>query len=278
MAKQALTPALYLVSTPIGNLGDMTYRAVQTLQNCDLIACEDTRTSAKLFKAYDIHSPAMPYHDHSNNKARAKIIDAITAGQAVALISDAGTPLISDPGYPLVRAVIEAGLSIIPVPGANAPLPALQLSGLPSDTFSFHGFLPTKQGALASLIERLAEREETLIFYESAKRINKSLPVLMDILGDRQAAIIREITKLHEESLRGRFSELIDTTITEKGEIVLVVAGADMIPVNDDALMKALRKALEENSFKDAVKIVSKDTGASRTHIYNLGLGVRDEL
>lgn len=278
MTKQDLTPALYIVSTPIGNLGDMTYRAVETLQHCNLIACEDTRTSAKLLRAYDIRTPTTPYHDHSDGKARAKIIQAIQSGQSVALISDAGTPLISDPGYQLIQDAVDQGVSIIPIPGANAVLPALQLSALPTNRFSFHGFLPAKTGAVTKLVEALADREETLIFYETARRITKSLPVFLDVLGDRQAAIIREITKLHEEALRGPLSALIPVSEGLKGEIVLCIAGAQAKQVDDAHIMAELRLALEENSFKDAVRIVSKGTGASRSHVYTLGLGLRDEL
>lgn len=273
-----LPAGLYLVSTPIGNLRDMTLRGIDTLKACALIACEDTRVSVKLFNAYDIKTKSCAYHDHSDQKSRERILTKIKEGHAVALISDAGTPLVSDPGYQLVQDAIAAQLPIIPIPGANAPLPALQLAGLPCDRFSFCGFLPHKKGDVSRLAESVSLHTETLIFYDSARRLAANLTTLSSVLGNRQAAIVREITKRHEDTLRGTLCVLSEQATNLKGEIVLVIAGAETKNVTDEALMQMLRQAMAHNSLKSAVHEVSHETGTSRSHVYQLALSVRDEL
>lgn len=276
--KSILPAGLYLVSTPIGNLGDITLRALDVLRDCDVVSCEDTRTSAKLLRAHNIQTRMSAYHDHSDGKTRDQLISHIQNGGAIALISDAGTPLISDPGYRLVNDAIEQDLSIIPIPGANAPLPALQLSGLPSDKFTFCGFIPHKQGDTQRLFESLSQHKETLIFYDTTRRIHSSLTSALSILGDRKGAIVREITKMHEASLRGSLSELLHQTEGLRGELVLLIEGAQDEVIDDGELMRQLRQEMQENSLKTAVANVAKATGASRNHVYQLGLSVRDEL
>ena len=218
---------LFVVPTPIGNLDDMTFRAVKILKNVDYILAEDTRTSGKLLKHFEIHTKQRSYHIFNEHKAAEKLVDRMKRGEVFALVSDAGTPAISDPGFLLVREVIGAGLEVQCLPGPTAFVPALVNSGLPNDRFVFEGFLPHKKGR-KTRIEGLMEEVRTMIFYESTHRIQKTLQQLADAFGeDRQACVSRELTKLHEENARGTLKELIDYYQTHpiKGEIVLVVAG-----------------------------------------------------
>ncbi len=218
---------LYLVSTPLGNLGDITYRAVETLKSVDLIACEDTRTSRTLLQHYQINKPLVSYHNFNERQVSEKIISRIKAGESVAVISDAGTPSISDPGFVIVRAAIEAGVSIEAIPGPAAAITALALSGLPTDAFIFYGFLPPKSGKRKQVIESLADRRETLVFYESPYKINKLVEMLLDVLGNRQVALCRELTKKFEETIRTDLDALNNLLKDRKlkGEITLVVEG-----------------------------------------------------
>ena len=199
---------LYLVATPIGNTGDITVRALELLKSCDAIACEDTRVTAKLLTRFGIRTPMLPYHEHNAAQMRPQLLARLAAGQVLALVSDAGTPLISDPGYKLVRACIEAGVAVTALPGANALLTALQLSGLPSDRFLFCGFLPNKTAARRAAIAELAAVPATLVMYESAQRLAGLLADLAEELGPRPAAMARELTKLFEEVRRGSLPEL----------------------------------------------------------------------
>ncbi len=218
---------LYIVATPIGNLADISERAIETLKKADLIASEDTRTSGKLLSRFNIKTPQTSYHDHNEKSKAPGIIDAILAGKSVALISDAGTPLISDPGYTLVNMAIEKGIDIIPVPGPSAILAALVASGFPTDRFCFEGYPPRTEGKLKRFFERLADEHRTIVFFETPHRIKKSLKVMMNILGDREIFVGRELTKKFEEKLRGTVS-VISKNIenrTIKGEIVIVVRG-----------------------------------------------------
>lgn len=220
-------PNLYIVPTPIGNLKDITYRAVEVLKQADVILAEDTRTSGILLKHLEISRPLQSYHIFNEHKAVEKLVSRMKAGEYFALVSDAGTPAISDPGFLLVRAVLEAGLEVQCLPGATAFVPALVNSGLPNDRFVFEGFLPHKKGR-KTRIEGLMEETRTMIFYESTHRIQKTLLQLSEAFGeDRQACVSRELTKLHEENVRGSLAELIEyySTHSVKGEIVLVVAG-----------------------------------------------------
>ena len=215
-----------MVSTPIGNLADMTYRAVHVLQNVDLIAAEDTRKSSILLRHYQISTPMRSYHSYNLQKETPKLIHLLKQGQAVALISDAGTPGISDPGYHLARACIDQNIRIVPIPGPAAFLTALIASGLPSNRFVFEGFLPQKKGRKTRL-EQLSHEERTIVFYESPHRILKTTQQLLQIFGDRQVVMARELTKKFEEFFRGRLSQLIQhlENKTVKGEIVLIIEG-----------------------------------------------------
>lgn len=219
-------PTLYLVPTPIGNLADMTFRAVTILNEVAAILCEDTRTSGKLLKHYEIKKPLIPYHQHNEHKVAQQIMERIEAGEDLALITDAGTPGISDPGFLLLRLCIENDIEVQCLPGATAIIPALVCSGLPCDKFVFEGFLPHKKGRQTRL-KLLAEESRTLVFYESPHRLLKCLGQFQEFFGERKAAVCREITKLHEETIRGNFQELIHYYENNplKGEIVIVVEG-----------------------------------------------------
>jgi len=217
---------LFLVPTPIGNLEDITLRALRVLNEVDVILAEDTRTSGKLLKHHDIRKPLQSYHIFNEHKAAEKLVERMIAGETFALISDAGTPAISDPGFLLVREAIKENLIVNCLPGATAFVPALVNSGLPSDKFTFEGFLPHKKGRQTRL-KKLAEEERTIVLYESPHRLIKSLEQLKEFLGDRQASVSRELTKIFEETVRGTLSELI-IHFTEKGikgEFVIVIAG-----------------------------------------------------
>lgn len=221
------TGVLYLVATPLGNLGDISYRAVKILKSVDLIACEDTRTSRTLLRHYDINKPLVSYHNFNERQISEKIISRIQNGESVAVISDAGTPSISDPGFVVVRAAVDAGIRIEAIPGPAAVVTALAVSGLPTDAFIFYGFLPPKAGKRSQIIESLADRRETLIFYESPFKINKLVTMLHEILGDRRVALCRELTKKFEDVIRTDLADL-DIFLRDrklKGEITLVVEG-----------------------------------------------------
>lgn len=218
---------LFIVPTPIGNLADMTFRSVEVLKEVDLILCEDTRTSGKLLKHYEIKKPLLSYHQHNEHKVVESLIERLQSGESMACITDAGTPAISDPAFLLVRACAEHDIDIETLPGATAFVPALVNSALPCDKFVFEGFLPHKKGRQTRL-KFLAEETRTIVFYESPHRLVKTLKQLIEFFGEeRQASVSREISKLHEETVRGNFSELIQyyDTHTLKGEIVLVVGG-----------------------------------------------------
>lgn len=220
-------PKLYLVPTPIGNLKDMTFRAVEVLQNVDLILAEDTRTSGKLLKHFEITTQMHSHHMHNEHKTTANIVERIKGGETVALISDAGTPAISDPGFLLTRACVEAGIEVDCLPGATAFVPALVNSGLPNDKFVFEGFLPVKKGRQTRFLA-LAEETRTIIFYESPHKLVKTLGHFVEYFGeDRQISVSREITKLHEETVRGTAAEVLAhySNKPPKGEIVIIVAG-----------------------------------------------------
>jgi 16S rRNA (cytidine1402-2'-O)-methyltransferase len=267
-----LAAGLYLVATPIGNLRDMTLRGLEILAAADLVACEDTRVTRTLFNHYGLSAPLTPYHDHNADAARPRIIEKIAAGGAVALVSDAGTPLISDPGYRLVRAVHDAGHAVTAAPGASAALMALTIAGLPTDRFFFEGFLPAKSGARRTRIAELARIPSTLIFYESGPRIAEALSDLATGLGAREAAIGRELTKLHEEVRRGTLDALARDYAEgaeTRGEFVIIVAGPSA-PVAPGAgeIDALLRAALARVSVKDAVAEVAVATGEPRRVIY----------
>ena len=222
---------LYLVPTPIGNLGDMTPRAVETLKSVDIIACEDTRHSAPLFHKLGIQKRLVSYHDFNESKRADDLIHSLRVGMAVAVVTDAGTPGISDPAYRLVSRAIEAEIDIIALPGASALLPAIAASGLPTDRFFFEGFLPHKSSARKKRLAELVSFPHTLVFYESPHRLEESLTDMREVLGDRKACVAREISKLHEEFARGTLSELIlRAEELSRGEIVVVVKGHEIPP------------------------------------------------
>jgi 16S rRNA (cytidine1402-2'-O)-methyltransferase len=227
---------LYLIATPIGNLGDMTLRAIETLKSVDMIASEDTRKTGILLKHFDIKKPQMSFHEHNERQVGGRIIGMLKAGQSVAIVSDAGTPGISDPGYTVVRQAIEEGLEVTMIPGAAALVMALVLSGLPSHSFTFRGFPPRKGGPRRRFIEVDKHAPHTLIFYESPYRIEAFLRDALEVLGDREAALASELTKLYERFERGKLSELIEVVAATKpkGEYVVVIAGAGKHGTADD--------------------------------------------
>ena len=277
----ALAPGLHIVATPIGNLGDVTLRALEILAAADLIACEDTRVTRKLLDRYGIGTPLTPYHEHNAAAARPKLIARLTEGAAIALVSDAGTPLVSDPGFKLVRAAQEAVVAVTAAPGPSAVLAALAISGLPTDRFFFEGFLPPKRAQRRARIELLKAIPATLVLFETGPRIGESLAQLAAGLGPRAAAVCRELTKLHEELRRGDLAGLAAHYAGEaevRGEFVLVVAPPaaepDAKPADIDAL---LRGALDRLSVKEAVAEVAAVTGAPRREVYRRALALTKE-
>ncbi|HWV51370.1 16S rRNA (cytidine(1402)-2'-O)-methyltransferase [Pseudorhodoplanes sp.] len=276
-----LAGGLYLVATPIGNLGDITLRALQTLAGADLIACEDTRVSRKLLEHYGIATPTTAYHDHNATAARPGLLKRIADGGSVALISDAGTPAISDPGFKLVREAREAGLPVIALPGASSLLTALVASGLPTDRFLFEGFLPAKATQRRSRITELSRIPASLVLFEGGSRIASTLSDLADVLGDREAAICRELTKLHEEVRRESLPVLAQHYAGDaetRGEFVIVVAPpqAAGVPQADD-VDTLIRAALARVSVKDAVGEIVAATGLPRRDIYQRALELAKE-
>jgi len=277
----ALEGGLYLVATPIGNLRDTTLRALEILAACDLIACEDTRVTRKLIDHFGIMTPLTPYHDHNAETARPKILDKLAAGTSVALVSDAGTPLISDPGYKLVRAARTAGHAVTAAPGASAVLTALAVAGLPTDRFFFEGFLPAKEAARRTRIAELARVPGTLVLFETGPRLAATLGDLAAGLSVREAAVCRELTKLHEEVRRGALAELAEAYATgaeTRGEIVILVGpprgAAQPTAAEIDALLRA---ALARVSLKDAVAEVAAATGEPRRTVYARALALTKE-
>jgi len=272
-----LPAGLYLVATPIGNLGDISLRALAVLARAHVIAAEDTRHSKKLLSHFGIRGELTPYHEHNAERERPRLLSRIHAGAAIALISDAGTPLVSDPGYKLVREALDQGLMVTSLPGPSAALAALTNSGLPTDTFLFAGFLPPKSGPRRTRLAALKEVPATLILFEAAPRLAKSLADMAEVLGSRQAAIARELTKLHETVTRGTLDALAEGVASgepPKGEIVVVVAPptADEIEVTDDRIVADLEAALETQSFRDAVRGVTEALNVKRARVYELGL------
>ncbi|MGN6461895.1 MAG: 16S rRNA (cytidine(1402)-2'-O)-methyltransferase [Pseudolabrys sp.] len=272
----ALTGGLYLVATPIGNLRDITVRALETLAAADVIACEDTRITRRLVDHYGITVPLTPYHEHNAQEARPALLRQLADGRAIALVSDAGTPLISDPGYKLVREACGAGHTVTAVPGASAVLTALSLAALPTDRFLFDGFLPPKQAARQKRAQELSRIPATLVLFETGPRIADALADLAAAFGMRDAAICRELTKLHEEIRRGDLAALAQAYVDgaeTRGEFVIVIAppADDEVPSIDDvdALLSA---ALARLSVKDAVAEVAAATGQKRRDIYQRAL------
>jgi 16S rRNA (cytidine1402-2'-O)-methyltransferase len=276
-SESALAPGLYLVATPIGNLGDITLRALAILARADVIYCEDTRHSGRLLSHFSISAPLRPYHEHNAATERPRALAGLAAGQRIALITDAGTPLVSDPGFKLAREASIGGHRVVCVPGASAVLTALSVSGLPSDAFFFAGFLPNKETARRARVTELASVPGTLVFFESPARAAAALADLAAVLGPRPAALARELTKLHEETLRGTLGELAETVAAHelKGEVVIVVGPPDEADVTDADIEKRLAAALEDMSVRDAAKTVSEALGVQRGRVYDLALKLK---
>jgi 16S rRNA (cytidine1402-2'-O)-methyltransferase len=274
-------PGLYLVATPIGNLGDITLRALEVLAGADVIACEDTRVTRKLIERYGITTPLTAYHEHNAAEARPKLLARLAGDQAIALVSDAGTPLISDPGYKLVRAACEAGHSVTALPGPSSVLAALSVAGLPTDRFFFEGFLPPKQAARQKRAAVLANIPSTLVMFESGPRVAAMLADLAAAFGKRTAAVCRELTKLHEEVKRGDLETLAHeyTAGAEtRGEFVIVVAPPAEEEEISDNVDELLRQALRRVSVKDAVGEVALVTGRPRREVYQRALNLSRDV
>jgi 16S rRNA (cytidine1402-2'-O)-methyltransferase len=265
-----------VVATPIGNLGDITLRALETLAAAHIIACEDTRVTAKLLARHGIRTPTTRFDDHNAAQARPRLLARMNGGEAVALVSDAGTPLISDPGYSLVQAVIDASLAVIPIPGPSSVLAALSVAGLPTDRFLFAGFLPPKKPARTKELGGLAGQVATLVFLESPRRLAAALADMAQVFGPRPVTIGRELTKRFEELRRGTLDELAAHYAkagAPKGEVVIVVGGAGPAPPPaDDHVRALLAEALKTISVREAVKQVTGQTGLSRRRVYALAL------
>ena len=272
---------LIIISTPIGNLGDITQRAAHSLAQADIIACEDTRQTRKLLSLLSISSSAKlwAYHDHNGAKVRPKLINVMKAGQQVALVSDAGTPLISDPGYKLVTACLENDIPVTAAPGPTAPIVALTLSGLPSDRFTFQGFVPQKKKAARDALEESHLLTMTQIWFETPKRLATTLKMMAEIYGNRYCVIARELTKLHETLYRGMLADLakqFEGAPILKGELVLLVEGADKhaTQISIEKISELLRARMHKMSLRDAVEEVEDLSGLPRKQIYQLALSI----
>lgn len=274
----AVAPGLYVVSTPIGNLRDITLRALDILGAVEEVLAEDTRVASKLMSAYGVKARLSPYHDHNGAERRPALLKRLGEGARIALISDAGTPLVSDPGWKLVHEALEAGVKVWPVPGASALLAGLVASGLPSDRFLFAGFLPPKQGARRSAIETLRAVPATLVFYESGPRLAETLADLSAVLGRREAAVARELTKLFEETRRGTLADLAahyDKAGPPKGEIVLLVGPPAEDAASPADIDAALKVALAEMPTKAAAEAVSAALGVPKRDVYQRALQLK---
>ncbi len=277
LISEPLSAGLYLVATPIGNLADITLRALAVLTRADVIYCEDTRHSRTLLSHFSIHATTRPYHEHNADEQRPRVLAELTAGKRVALISDAGTPLVSDPGFKLVREALAAGHSVVSIPGACAVLTALTIAGLPTDSFFFGGFLPPREGARRSRIRELATIPGTLVFFESPSRVADTLADLAHMLGPRPAAVAREMTKLYEDVQRGRLDVLAAAIkdVPVKGEIVILVGPPEAIEVSDDLIIEKLNAALQSMSLRDAAAAIADLLSVPKSRVYDLGLSLR---
>lgn len=264
-------PSLYLVATPIGNLSEFSARAIDTLSNVEYIACEDTRNSIKLLKHFDIHAKLISYHNFNEEDSTKGIIEIIKNGKSVAIISDAGYPLISDPGYNVVNVAIDNDIPVIAINGPNAALNALVVSGLDTKHYLFYGFLNAKLSVMQKELQTLSDFPYTLIFYEAPHRINKTLKAAFDVLGDRKAVIARELSKLHEEIIRGNLSSLSEIDDL-KGEIVLLIEGKrkDEVEVDLDQLVFLIKEEIGRGiKTKEAINQIAKDKNISKNELYN---------
>lgn len=274
MHARPIEPALYIVSTPIGNLGDMTLRGLETLASADIVACEDTRVTRVLLDRYGISRRPVSYHEHNADEAGPKLIAALSAGKSVALVSDAGTPLVSDPGFRLVGEAREAGLKVVPVPGASAILAALAASGLPTDSFMFCGFLPVKHGQKQSKLENLKNIDATLVFYESPNRTATTLKDMVEVFGpEREAALCRELTKAYETIVTTSLGELaaqFDGEDRIRGEVVLLVGppSGEAVPQSEEEIDRLLLSLAEELPASKAAGEAARMTGGQKSALY----------
>lgn len=275
----SMAPGLYVVATPIGNLGDITLRALAVLARADVIYCEDTRHSRTLLQHFGIRASLKSYHEHNAAAQRPRIMDELTTGGRVALVTDAGTPLISDPGYKLAREALDRGFNVVSLPGASAVMCALASAGLPTDAFHFAGFLPPKSAARQARLAQLRGIDATLVFYEAPSRVNEALGDLNAVLGARPAVVARELTKLHEEIQRGSLADLADQFAEQaaRGEYVILVGPPEEFEASDAAIQAALGDALQDMRLKDAAKAVSDALGVPRNRVYELGLKLKGE-
>jgi 16S rRNA (cytidine1402-2'-O)-methyltransferase len=275
-------PGLYLVATPIGNLGDITLRALETLAGVDLIACEDTRITRRLTERYAIKADLKPYHEHNAAMVRPKILERLAQGETIALVSDAGTPLISDPGFKLVREVCAAGHRVFALPGPSSVLAALSVAALPTDRFFFEGFLPAKETARRARLSELSKLNSTLVLFESGNRVQDTIADLAAIMGERDAAICRELTKMHEDITRASLAELARSAdrLETRGEFVLVIGPppAEAQTMTADALDDLLRSSLQGASVRDAVAHAVEISGRPRREVYARALELAREV
>jgi 16S rRNA (cytidine1402-2'-O)-methyltransferase len=281
MSAARAVPGLHLVATPIGNLGDITLRALETLAGVDIIACEDTRITRRLTERYAISALLKPYHEHNAALARPKILEKLSQGASIALVSDAGTPLISDPGFKLVREVCAAGHKVLALPGPSSVLTALSVAALPTDRFFFEGFLPSKQGARRARLTELSRIDATLVMFDSGNRVQDTLADLAEIMAGRDAAICREMTKMHEDIRRAPVAELARSadTLETRGEFVLVIGPpARTLAMAADELDDLLRSSLGRDSVKDAVAHAVEVSGRPRREIYARALELVREM
>ncbi len=278
--QKELSPGLYVVATPIGNAADISLRALYVLQACDAIVAEDTRVTAKLLALHGISRPLLTYNDHNAARERPKLLARLAGGAALALVSDAGTPLISDPGHKLVREARAQGSAVYAIPGASALLAGLSIAGLPTDRFFFAGFLPAKKGERRAAIEKLREIDATLVFFESPQRLKVSLADMAEILGAREAAVARELTKLHEEVRRGTLPELAAhySQAQPKGEITLILAPpAEAAPMGEAKVDALLVQALPHMPVKAAAALVAEATGHAKRTVYSRALALKSK-
>lgn len=273
------SPLLYLIATPIGNLSEFTPRAIEVLSSCDFIAAEDTRNSGQLMAHFKISKPFISCHEHNENEASAKIISLLKEGKKVCYMSDAGYPTVSDPGQKLVSHCLEEGIKVSVISGPSAAINALAISGLDTSHFYFEGFLPAKESEKSAELKDLASRKETIIFYESPHRILKTLTSMHKILGDRKATICRELTKAHEEVIRGSLKEFVSLNEASlRGEMVIVVEGCKNLKqeLNDQDVLNALQTKLNEGKrAKEAVKEVTEEFSIQKNKVYDLSLQLK---
>jgi 16S rRNA (cytidine1402-2'-O)-methyltransferase len=272
---------LYILATPIGNLEDMTYRAVRILGEVDLIAAEDTRHSLKLLNHFGISKPLTSYFDHNQQFKGERILQALRQGRSVALISDAGTPCISDPGFNLVRAAVAEGITVIPIPGPCAAITALSASGLPSDAFTFAGFPPARQGKRRAFLSAMGPLPGTLVFYEAPHRLEETLRDLREVMGERQIVVARELTKIYEEFIRGTVGEVLAKVVAQdkvRGEVVILVAPGEAVPEEAEPLPELLERLLRDEGLtvKDAAKKAAEIAGVPRNTAYAEALRVKN--